>query len=96
MVHTSTGPILYSMASISAVSITVLFCGTILYAFSRLKRAKTNALPLPPGPKGFPILGNINDMPKPGILECHHWLQHKDLYGLCAHLVRAMQWVTHH
>ncbi|EOA92259.1 uncharacterized protein SETTUDRAFT_114627 [Exserohilum turcica Et28A] len=20
-------------------------------------------------------------MPKPGVLECHHWLQHKDLYG---------------
>jgi hypothetical protein len=40
-----------------------------------------NGLPLPPGPKGLPILGNVNDMPNGDILECHHWLQHKDCYG---------------
>ncbi|KAJ4367707.1 hypothetical protein N0V86_009828 [Didymella sp. IMI 355093] len=42
---------------------------------------KISALPLPPGPKGLPVLGNINDLPKPGKLECHHWAEHKDLYG---------------
>ncbi|KAI0112261.1 cytochrome P450 [Nemania sp. FL0031] len=37
--------------------------------------------PLPPGPKGLPLVGNLNDLPKPGILEAHHWLKHKKLYG---------------
>ncbi|KAJ9647671.1 hypothetical protein H2204_000301 [Knufia peltigerae] len=37
--------------------------------------------PLPPGPKGLPILGNLNDLPKPGQFEPRHWLKHKDLYG---------------
>ncbi|KAI1814974.1 putative cytochrome P450 oxidoreductase OrdA-like protein [Poronia punctata] len=37
--------------------------------------------PLPPGPKGLPVLGNLNDLPKPGVLEAHHWLEHKKLYG---------------
>ncbi|KAK7420803.1 hypothetical protein QQX98_002607 [Neonectria punicea] len=36
---------------------------------------------LPPGPKGLPLVGNLLDLPKPGVLEAHHWLKHKDLYG---------------
>ena len=39
--------------------------------------------PLPPGPKGLPIIGNLMDLPKEGNLEAHHWLKHKYLYGLC-------------
>jgi hypothetical protein len=42
--------------------------------------SRGNGLPLPPGPKGMLLLGNINDMPKPGVLEAFHWLKHKDLY----------------
>ncbi|KAF2136512.1 uncharacterized protein K452DRAFT_322394 [Aplosporella prunicola CBS 121167] len=58
-----------------------IFLGLLaLYVINRL-RSKGNGRPLPPGPKGLPLVGNINDMPKPGILECHHWLKHKDLYG---------------
>lgn len=37
--------------------------------------------PLPPGPRGLPIVGNVHDMPKPGVLECHHWFEHKEKYG---------------
>lgn len=29
----------------------------------------------------MPFVGNLNDLPKPGVLEAHHWLKHKDLYG---------------
>lgn len=45
--------------------------------------------PLPPGPKGLPLLGNLNDLPKPGVLEAHHWLKHKDLYGTCDSMATA-------
>ncbi|KAI1119073.1 putative cytochrome P450 oxidoreductase OrdA-like protein [Nemania sp. NC0429] len=38
-------------------------------------------LPLPPGPKGLPFLGNIADFPPEGELEWEHWLKHKDTYG---------------
>lgn len=38
-------------------------------------------LPLPPGPKGLPIIGNAADLPPTGGLEWQHWLKHKVLYG---------------
>lgn len=38
-------------------------------------------LPLPPGPKPWPILGNIEDMPPKGQEEGKHWLKHMDIYG---------------
>ncbi|KAF5634252.1 oxidoreductase [Fusarium sp. NRRL 52700] len=37
--------------------------------------------PLPPGPKGLPLLGNIRDLPPPGTLEWPHWQSHKEKYG---------------
>ncbi|KAI1457470.1 putative cytochrome P450 oxidoreductase OrdA-like protein [Annulohypoxylon moriforme] len=40
-----------------------------------------NHPPLPPGPKGVPFVGNLNDLPQPGVLESDHWLKHKELYG---------------
>ena len=61
----------------------LIVVGTIVfYTLSRFfLRKNSHDLPIPPGPKGIPLIGNINDLPKPGILECHHWLKHKDLYG---------------
>ncbi|KAJ5665051.1 uncharacterized protein N7477_007499 [Penicillium maclennaniae] len=37
--------------------------------------------PLPPGPPPRPIVGNIADLPPPGVQDWMHWLKHKDLYG---------------
>lgn len=37
--------------------------------------------PLPPGPKGKPIVGNLGDLPALGALEWEHWAKHKKLYG---------------
>lgn len=50
--------------------------GSIVYSSRREKRP-----PLPPGPKGLPLVGNLNDLPQPGKLEAHHWLEHRELYG---------------
>lgn len=70
------------MAIILSSAAVSVACGVLaLYTISRLLRGKGNRLPLPPGPKGLPVLGNINDLPKPGEPEWEHWLRHKDLYG---------------
>lgn len=37
--------------------------------------------PLPPGPPGKPIVGNISDLPAPGTQDWLHWMKHKELYG---------------
>ncbi|KAF5695562.1 oxidoreductase [Fusarium denticulatum] len=42
---------------------------------------RTKEPPLPPGPKGLPLLGNIRDLPPPGTLEWPHWQSHKEKYG---------------
>jgi hypothetical protein len=54
----------------------------LLYLLKRLffDNRKTSK-PLPPGPKGLPVLGNVNDLPASGSLEFEHWLEHKDRYG---------------
>jgi len=64
-------------------SLAAVFCFgvAIVYVIKYLTYAGGDGRRLPPGPKGLPLLGNVNDLPKPGILECHHWLQHKGTYG---------------
>ena len=60
-----------------------LILGLVLFFVLTVIRRSRNAIrpPLPPGPKGRPLVGNMNDLPKPGVLESHHWLKHKDSYG---------------
>ncbi|USP76716.1 hypothetical protein yc1106_03990 [Curvularia clavata] len=53
---------------------------TVLHILRKLWLNR-HVLPLPPGPRGLPIVGNVNDMPKPDVLECHHWFEHKEKYG---------------
>jgi cytochrome P450 len=53
----------------------------VLYALLHYLLGRRHKLPLPPGPKGIPILGNIRDMPKLEDREWVHWLKHKDKYG---------------
>lgn len=69
----------------AAFSIFYVFIGLLaLYLLKTLLQPKQNHPPLPPGPKGQPLIGNLNDLPKPGELESLHWLKHKDIYGLFA------------
>jgi len=47
--------------------------------FNRLRQGRR--LPLPPGPKGLPVVGNVNDLPNFDEFGALHWLKHKDVYG---------------
>ncbi|KAH7142853.1 cytochrome P450 [Dactylonectria estremocensis] len=64
--------------TLASVAIALLFAVFIGKWAVECKRKRLN---LPPGPKGFPLVGNLLDLPKPGELEAHHWLKHKELYG---------------
>jgi hypothetical protein len=55
--------------------------GCLIYIGLRILGNASNRAPLPPGPKGFPLVGNLNDLPPSGVFEAHHWLKFKDLYG---------------
>ncbi|PVH89423.1 OrdA protein [Cadophora sp. DSE1049] len=55
--------------------------GYLSYVIVRYFNGRTNRGKLPPGPRGIPPLGNINDFPPANVPEFQHWLKHKDLYG---------------
>lgn len=57
----------------------------VFYLLRKLFFSKKQ-LPLPPGPKGLPLVGNVADLPPKGGLEWQHWLKHKDLYGPISHV----------
>ncbi|KAL5522856.1 hypothetical protein ACEPAG_8874 [Sanghuangporus baumii] len=58
---------------------TFLFCILGLCAAQSWLR-KRRSLPLPPGPKRKPLVGNLKDLPASG-QPWIHWSKHKDLYG---------------
>jgi hypothetical protein len=61
----------------------VYILGAALLTFYVLKKTylRTDSHPLPPGPKPFPIVGNVTDLPGRNTKEWRHWLKFKDLYG---------------
>lgn len=71
----------HTMAINHAVGVVLAFLlALVLFKYSPGRKLKS--LPLPPGPKGLPFVGNISDLPPPGVPEFQHWLQHKENYGL--------------
>ncbi|KUI57327.1 O-methylsterigmatocystin oxidoreductase [Cytospora mali] len=65
--------------------VSTLILGCVAFAASRILQIllirKKNSHPLPPGPKPWPVVGNIADLPPSGVREWEFWLKHKDLYG---------------
>jgi len=68
--------------AVSPVAVSFVLGVVAVYLVKALFPSKNaNKPPLPPGPKGLPLLGNLNDLPKPGEPEYLHWLKFKDQYG---------------
>jgi hypothetical protein len=60
-----------STASSAYIFLAAFFCLCVDYVFRRV--------PLPPGPFGWPIVGNLFNMPHE--YEWLHWETYKDAYG---------------
>jgi hypothetical protein len=68
------------MALTPAAGIVLASIPALILAWTWLSR-RGDTTALPPGPKGLPFIGNINDLPTPGVPQYQHWLQHKERYG---------------
>ncbi|KAG8420630.1 hypothetical protein J3459_010888 [Metarhizium acridum] len=62
-------------------SITASALLACVYLVYRLYIRGQRKAQLPPGPKPWPLLGNITDLPSQDVPEYQHWLKHKDTYG---------------
>ncbi|KAF5586798.1 oxidoreductase [Fusarium subglutinans] len=65
--------------SASLILVTVILASLSFLLAKHISGSKKP--PLPPGPKGIPLLGNVRDLPPPGTLEWPHWQSHKEKYG---------------
>lgn len=61
-------------------SVLVSIAGSLLWLKAHLFHSSRP--PLPPGPKGKPIVGNMLDLPKSGQHEWLHWAKHRRQYGM--------------
>lgn len=73
---------LAALAQLAAALLVVYFGVTLLLLKpSRGDGSGSGRAPLPPGPKGLPLVGNVRDLPPPGAREWEHWAKHRALYG---------------
>ncbi|QPG99207.1 hypothetical protein C2857_001197 [Epichloe festucae Fl1] len=79
LVKIPTLPLTVSIMTNSALILGILAPITLLVYYVGFR--KSQKLPLPPGPKPLPVVGNIRDLPPSGKPEFQHWSKFKDLYG---------------
>ena len=60
-------------------SILLVFGVLTFFLFILVTKLKYRSLPLPPGPRGWPILGSFFEMPDS--FEWLHWSKFKGMYG---------------
>ena len=56
----------------------------------RTRQRGRRRLPLPPGPKGLPLIGNVLDMPK--LVLAKEYLKLSDAYGECPHDIHPLRY----
>lgn len=66
---------------ISKLSIQLAALAACVFFLYRHLAKKQSGLPLPPSPKGLPIIGNIKDLPPTDKPPHLHWLPYKDNCG---------------
>ncbi|CAG9993087.1 unnamed protein product [Clonostachys byssicola] len=66
------------MENLTPLLIGLVVLGLAIYA-QFFRRNATSGLP--PGPRPLPLVGNIRDLPAPGVPEYQHWIKFKDMYG---------------
>jgi hypothetical protein len=59
----------------------ILAAVAFLFCFQIWRKLQEKNNNLPPGPRGFPVIGNVSDLPPSNAPEYQHWLKFKDAYG---------------
>ena len=84
-------PAMISLQSLSFALLTLIFVTTILWSIRR----RRSTFPLPPGPRGYPIIGNMLDMPSLQDQAWSRFAKWGQLYGKVYIYWKLGCWTVH-